>query len=460
MDAGDERLNPLSLRAFELCAMSLPHGPNFGDLEFTSAWASARYNHVGAIFRSPNGVFTIVALRRRLDHCFVVKAHGGSFSTKEEAFSELNNILALGSPPEPLRSGERRRPNIFQLDARTPCDAFRLLLDTPAHWAAACTVAEIYFSLPKPDNNFASDMQTANFDSRLWELYLFACFREQGIMVSQDTPSPDFKLTSGVLQGYVEAVTANPVEPRPAGLPSIRLPPNNKADRMAGDAAARFARTLRSKLQRSYHDLPHVHGLPFAIALADFHGGGTMTWSREALITYLYGFMAIIEENETGPHAKLEAIETLRGHSNIKAGLFDDLESSGVSAVIFSNAATISKFNRMGLLAGLGVPGIKMYRSGILFDRTIGALEPIDFKLDVESSEYASLWPWGEAWCLELEVFHNPNATHPFPFELLPGATHWFEQNGEIICQSFWKHTVLSSVTNVQVPKVLERWPT
>lgn len=46
-------------------------------------------------------------------------------------------------------------------------------------------------------------------------------------------------------------------------------------------------------------------------------------------------------------------------------------------------------------------------RRGILFDRTPGALEPIDFELEVGSKEYDALWPWGEAWCQELEVFHN-----------------------------------------------------
>ena len=73
-----------------------------------------------------------------------------------------------------------------------------------------------------------------------------------------------------------------------------------------------------------------------------------------------------------------------------------------------------------------------MIRSGILFDRTPGALEPIDFNLSVASDEYQALWPWGEAWCQELEVFHNPLATHPIPFDLIPGATHWFERGGDI----------------------------
>ena len=113
----------------------------------------------------------------------------------------------------------------------------------------------------------------------------------------------------------------------------------------------------------------------------------------------------------------------------------------------------------MGLLAGLAVPASELRRSGILFDRTPGALEPIDFDLDIESPEYANLWPGGEAWCLELEVFHNPNAEHPFPFDLLPGATHWFEHDGDVICRTIWEHTVLASMTTIVAPKELHRWP-
>jgi hypothetical protein len=32
---------------------------------------------------------------------------------------------------------------------------------------------------------------------------------------------------------------------------------------------------------------------------------------------------------------------------------------------------------------------------------------------------------------VELEVFHNPFAAIPFPIEMLPAATHWFELDGE-----------------------------
>jgi hypothetical protein len=146
----------------------------------------------------------------------------------------------------------------------------------------------------------------------------------------------------------------------------------------------------------------------------------------------------------------------LTGKHGIPAGLFRDPEFAHLSAVIFSNAGTMAKFNRMGFLAGFQPPGLKMIRGGILFDRTPGALDAIPFELEVGSPEYAALWPWGEAWCQELEVYHNPLATHPIPFDLIPGATHWFERDGDVECNTIWANSILSSVTQLRMPKGMD----
>lgn len=458
MADADRLFVPLSRRAFDLYAISMPFGPNYGDAEFVTAFKDERCGAIGAVFGTPDGRFVALTMRRRGDHRFVMTSEEDSIPTLDQAVAQLTENMKVGQPAEPLKPGERRRPRLLDLDRRTPCAAFQLLAGGPIRWAAMNTVMELYLAMPNPDANFASDMQTANFDSRLWELYLFACFREMGLEVSQDVPSPDFKLVAGPLSAYVEAVTANPTKARDGSLPELKHAPVDKVDRLAGDAAARFAKTLRSKIQKGYHDQPHVRGLPFALALADFHGGSTMVWSREALSTYLYGKLPVVKEGENGRYAVSEPIDKLKGH-DIKAGLFNDPEMRGLSAIVFSNACTIAKFNRMGVLAGLGVPGVKLRRKGILYDRTPGALEPIDFDMDVESEEYQALWPRGEAWCVELEVYHNPCAAHPFPFELLPGATHWFERNGEIVCDTIWKNTVLASMTITSAPKELHCWP-
>jgi hypothetical protein len=176
-----------------------------------------------------------------------------------------------------------------------------------------------------------------------------------------------------------------------------------------------------------------------------------MMWSRESLPSYLYGVQAQVAEGPHGPIAVGQPVTYLRGPNAIPAGLFRDPAMSHLSAVIFSNAATFSKFNRMGFLAGWRPPGLTMIRQGLIFDRTPGALEPKSFSLDVLSEEYGQLWPGGEAWCQELEVYHNPLAAHPIDFDLIPGATHWFEDaGGELICEAYWECSVLSSMTHLR----------
>jgi hypothetical protein len=71
----------------------------------------------------------------------------------------------------------------------------------------------------------------------------------------------------------------------------------------------------------------------------------------------------------------------------------------------------------------------------------------------VLSDEYAQMWPDGEHWCQELEVYHNPLAKHPIDFDLIPGATHWFERDGEIVCSTIWEHSILASVTHVEIER-------
>jgi hypothetical protein len=160
----------------------------------------------------------------------------------------------------------------------------------PSHHLAAWMLNQLYLALPNPDKHWASECQTVNFHTRLWEAQLLACFREQGLLVAQPYESPDFRIENrrgGV--AWVEAVTANPAVPYnhvnapPSAIPATR------EELFFGPAALRFAKTLGNKIARNYTQLPHVAGNPFAIALADFQAPASMVWSREGLIGYLYG---------------------------------------------------------------------------------------------------------------------------------------------------------------------------
>lgn len=293
----------------------------------------------------------------------------GFYNNEEEAKAHLRRYLQAGGQRLSVLPGDVRRKPLFDTGNHESCVAFRELMTTFKYRGASHVIAELYLALPKPDKNFLTDLQTRGFNARIWELYLFACFKEQGCRVSQDWPSPDFKICSEKHEAYVEAVTTNPAGPGSLALQETQAPPADPWDRIAGDMAARFAKTLRSKIQRKYDELEHVHGSPFAFAVADFSGGATMTWSRESLMVYLYGVAPDVNAIGKGSQVSTITVKEQRGHSNIRAGLFLDPDLAGISAIIFSNAATLPKFQRMAIQAEM-TPEILRARRKVFFTMT------------------------------------------------------------------------------------------
>jgi hypothetical protein len=144
------------------------------------------------------------------------------------------------------------------------------------------------FGHAQSGQNWVGDCQTANFHTRMWEAQLLASFREQGLLVAQEHLSPAFEIQNRLGgKATVEAVTANPSTPYDHVNAPPSAHPTERDEVFFGAAAVRFADTLRSKLQRSYHLLPHVADKPIIVTLADFHTPVSMVWSREALIGYL-----------------------------------------------------------------------------------------------------------------------------------------------------------------------------
>ncbi len=437
---------------FSVYALSLPRGHGFGNRPPVSVWRSDDGLGCGAITKDINiNDFGFLVMRRRVDQVWTVIAQSHGLSSKSEAFEQLAVALKEGQPPEPMPLSTLMRPALYDLKGRTPSDIFKLLT-RPSHIPAAWILNQLYLALPKPDRNWASDCQTSNFHTRLWEAQLLASFREQGLIVTQPFESPDFRIQNKLgEEAWVEAVTANPTlrynhvnAPRSVG-------PTDPDDIFFGKAALRFAKTIGSKLQRQYDQLAHVTGKPFMLAIADFQASASMLWSRESLIGYLYGEGARQEEVEGQLQAVPMKATYLLDSSTFPAGLFADDRHSEISAIIFSNACSMAKLNRVAV-SGRGAPeGLRYTRLGQFFDRTPGALKGIPFCFDVASKEYRGLWPHGfEPWCAELEVFHNSFARCPVSFELLPEATHWFDQNGEKVCNSVYETSILWSQTHIQ----------
>lgn len=442
------QLNPA---IYEIYALSLPRGLGFGNRRPVTFWLSDDGLGSGVIRRDENdGTFGILAMRRRVDNVWSVIADKHDFTTAEEALTDLQHFLCDGGR-EPIPPGVRPHLPLHDVAARKPSGLFKILSQR-SHWAAAWILNQTYLALPRPDPNWVSDCQTSNFHTRMWEAMLIACFREQGILVTQPHESPDFRLENrrgGV--AWVEAVTANPQTHYEHVGASPVAAPEDIRELFFGAASVRFAKTLGNKLSRRYDELPYVKGQPFAIALADFQAGSSMIWSRQSLVGYLYGTGATEVLADGSRCSKPITATELIGPSRFPAGLFSDTRSAELSAVIFSNACTLGKFNRIAISMGFDPQGLRYSRVGEFFDRTPGATRGIPFCMDVSSQEYRALWCYGhEPWSAELEVFHNPYARNPMSRELLPEATHWFENHEGLVCESYHAPAILRSRTLIQ----------
>lgn len=94
------------------------------------------------------------------------------------------------------------------------------------------------------------------------------------------------------------------------------------------------------------------------------------------------------------------------GTKEIPAGFLFQPEADQISAVLFSNAGTVAKFNRMGLQSG-SYDKVKALRMGLLYDPDPTATMPQPFAYVVGDRQEM----WGE----EVVLFHNPNAKIPVP---------------------------------------------
>ena len=173
-----------------------------------------------------------------------------------------------------------------------------------------------------------------------------------------------------------------------------------------------------------------------------------MTWSGSALSSYLFGLRVTLDPTPDGglSWSYVRIHEHALGEKRIPSGFFDQPNAENVSAVLFTNAGTLPKFNRMGVLAGFGDPSVRLIRKGTMLNPDPHSAMPFLFSIDIDDPEYH------EGWADELQVFHNPNALNPLDRGLFPEATHHFLEDGEIKSYSP-PNKVLASVTMILLPK-------
>jgi hypothetical protein len=341
------------------------------------------------------------------------------FETQAEATIWLRDELAklVQKPPSFHHQGdEEGEPVDFFKPIVTEekrSYAFEQLRAHISYSPALGLIRELMHYYEDPDGNFIEQFQSTGFDARIWEVYLYAAFTEMGYGFDRSRPVPDFHCEGPPGNLFVEATTLGVSPKTPARTAE------NIQSYLEDYVPIRFSSTLGAKLEKRYWELPHVAGVPFTIAIQDFHAPGSMTWTAQALCEYLYG----LRQRERDGEVVSERIDTHRwDKKEIPSNFFRQPGAENVSAVIANPAGTLPKFKRMGYLIGFGERALRMRRQGIAFLE--GQSEPSRFDVDVTAEGYS------ETWCEGLAIYHNPDAKIPLPIEAFPGAGHFTVENG------------------------------
>ena len=417
--------------------------------EELSWWASNEDDLLGMVGRdtTDNDFLWIILARDKIGR-FRCALNEVNFRTKEYAEMQLRVAMA-----EVIRTGQITEFGAQGDETNSPLDPFEVplgideaklhpyfivLAQEPGRAPARKVVSELTLWLAPKDPHFVREFQTMGFDQRLWEMFLWAVFREFSLDVEQ-LNAPDFLCRGIGTEFTVEATTASPS--REGVLKEHPNPRTSEeiAEFLDNYMPMKFGSALTGKLYKEnaegkrYWEREESRDKPFIIAIADFHKPadeemlGPMTYSQSALWQYLYGSRVTwrFEEDQlvTNTHAVNQ--HEYKGKL-VPSGFFDLKDAENVSAVLFSNAGTIAKFDRMGVAAGFGAEGYGYIRAGLRYNPDPNAVVGKPFQVDVGDEAYE------EYWTQEIQVFHNPNAKHQLPFEALVGATHHYFEGGQL----------------------------
>ena len=301
------------------------------------------------------------------------------------------------------------------------------------------------------DGNYVEQFQTTGFDSRLWELFLFAYLSEEKLFINREHNAPDFMVSNYDETIAMEAVIVGRRNNNPptyfTTFPNFK--PANQVDEEFEDLMPiRFGSPLYSKLKKKYWELPHVQGNPLILAIADFHDDGSMLWSSTALYKYLYGVKHDFHYDDEGKLiiTPQNIASHKAGRKEIPSGFFFQEDSDNISAVLFSASGTISKFNRIGRQAGFKADNSLMIRIGTYHDHDPDASVPKMFKYIVNEK-------CNERWADGISMFHNPNAKFPVDDAMFPSIAHHHFTNGQIISNLPEFYPYASWTLNLKVKK-------
>lgn len=197
------------------------------------------------------------------------------------------------------------------------------------------------------DGKFVNEFQTT-FNSSFWELYCFAIFKKLNLDVNFKYDRPDFVLEKEQIKFNVECVVSNNAN---GCLEESdfngKLYDNTSVEEKVYNQTLRLLNSInykKNKYKKNYSKLPIINENSFIIALAPFDQPRTMDVALEAIHMVLYG---LNYDKKTLDELKILSVKK-NEDIFLNLGIFTDNSYEDISAIMFSNLATIGKVRAMG----------------------------------------------------------------------------------------------------------------
>lgn len=447
--AADEALSrPLKRARFDLYALGARMSPTRLVSEELSHWSDAEERVIGVVVLDKvDDDFGWILMARDKIGRFRCVDLDCSLTSQRFATEQLRSRIARAVREGDFAAlGDQEDETNYPTDVLSiPSDArpedlhtnFRVLMETPGRAPARAVFKEIGPWLAPTDPHFVKEFQLNQFDQRLWEMYLWATFREMGFDITQPE-APDFLCQAPGIAFAAEATTVSPSQSGPLAGHVEPKTPEEMEEFLYHYMPIKFGSSLTSKLNKktkdgeSYWERGEAAGKPFILAVADFHisgnkdESGSMTYSHSALWPYLYGHR--VEWEMIDGQLVVRAVkgaDHVYKTKTVPTGFFDLPGAENISAVMSSNAGTLAKFDRMGIAAGFIPEDHKYYRTGTRINPAPNAVVPTPFFEEIGHEDYV------EYWSDELQIFHNPNAKFPLSEHTFGGVTQHFFKDGQ-----------------------------
>jgi hypothetical protein len=273
-----------------------------------------------------------------------------------------------------------------------------------------------------PNGNFLRDFQKDGFHSRVFELACFAYLEEAGLVINRSHEAPDFLVSGGGFGAAIEAVTANPPTGQATDLSLREMVPLSNSEvleKVSEEVPRRIGNSLLKKLGKDYQSLPQCQGKPLVFMIAPYFEAGSGFYSDDALFYSLLG--------------------APEGYPDPPSPFFQREDAAAVSAVLYCNQFTVSRFLRMTTEFGKD-KAPKAIRKGVCYRRHgVDSHVRMPFRHLLGSSDVPM-----EHWSEGVTVFENPFALAPLPPGFLPATSRVFVEDGFVSREVSDFHPVVS----------------